>query len=89
MRLPKNEVEERAIEKFLDYYTQANKTSYVIKQWLDRGPQSGRGPTPDCLCVDPPSGNEMVVEHTMLTGGRDLKLTQGAEQFLLNSSYWR
>lgn len=83
--LPKKESEERAIRRFLEYYNQANGTSYELKEWLDRPPQSGQelqGPIPDCLCLDTPSGNEMVIERTMLTGKKDLKLTQGAEKYL-------
>ena len=85
MLLPKKDREERAIRRFLEDYNQANGTSYEIKEWLDRPPRSGQelqGPIPDCLCIDPPSGNEMVIESTMLTGVQDLKLTQGAEKFL-------
>lgn len=85
MLLPKKDREERAIRRFLQYYNQANGTSYEIKEWLDRTPSIGQelqGPIPDCLCVDAVSGDEMVIEHTMLTGEQDLKLTQGAEKFL-------
>jgi len=85
MLLSKEDREERAIGVFLDYYNQANGTSYRIKQWLDRPPRIGQEPQepiPDCLCIDAVSGTEMVIERTMLTGVHDLKLTQGAERFL-------
>ncbi len=85
MLLSKEEREERAIRRFLEYYNQANGTSYQIKQWLDRLPRSGQrlqGPTPDCLCTDNLTGMEIVIECTMLTGEQDLKLTEGAEKFL-------
>lgn len=85
MLLPKENREERAVRKFLQYYNQANGTSYEIKEWLDRPPRIGQelqGPIPDCLCVDAISGAEMVIERTMLTGEQDLKWTQGAEGFL-------
>lgn len=85
MLLPKKDREERAIRRFLQYYNQANGTSYEIKEWLDRRPSIGQelqGPISDCLCVDAVSGAEMVIERTMLTGEQDLKLTQGAEKFL-------
>lgn len=87
MLLPKEDREERAIGIFLEYYNQANGTSYDINEceWLDRPPRIGRelqGPIPDCLCIDAVNGTEMVIERTMLTGGQDLKLTQGAEKFL-------
>jgi len=83
--LPKEDREERAVERFLAYYNQANKTSYEIKEWLDRTPRVGqgqKGPIPDCLCVDAVSGTQMVIERTMLTGEQDLKLTQSTEKFL-------
>ncbi len=85
MLLPKKDSEERAIRRFLQYYNQANRTSYRIKEWLDRPPCIGQelqGPIPDCLCVDAASETEMVIERTMLTGEQDLKWTQGAEKFL-------
>ncbi len=85
MLLPKEDREERAIGIFLEYYNQANGTSYEIKEWLDRRPRIGeelQGPIPDCLCIDTVSGTEMVIERTMLTGMQDLKLTQSAEKFL-------
>ena len=85
--LPKEDREERAIVIFLEYYNQANGTSYDINEceWLDRQPRIGQelqGPIPDCLCVDIVNGTEMVIERTMLTDGQDLKLTQGAGKFL-------
>lgn len=85
MLLPKKDREERAIRRFLQYYNQANGTSYEIKEWLDRTPCIGQelqGPIPDCLCVDTVSGAEMAIECTMLTGKQGLKLSQGAEEFL-------
>ena len=85
MLLPKENREERAVRKFLQYYNQANGTSYEIKEWLDRPPRIGQElqrPIPDCLCVDAISEAEMVIERTMLTGEQDLKWTQGAEGFL-------
>jgi len=85
MLLPKKDSEERAIRRFLEYYNQANGVAYKIKEWLDRAPCIGQelqGPIPDCLCVDAVSGAEMVIERTMLTGEKDLRLTQGAEKFL-------
>lgn len=85
--LPKEDGEERAIRNFLEYYNQVYGTSYDINEceWLDRSPRKGQeplGPIPDCLCVDAVNRNEMVIERTMLTGGQDLRLTQGAEKFL-------
>ncbi len=83
--LPKEEREERAVGKFLDYYNQNNDTSYQIVEWLDRDSRNRleqQGPIPDCLCVDNNSGKQIVIERTMLTGEQDLKLIQGAEQFL-------
>ena len=83
--LPKEEIEERAIRKFLKYYNQAHGTSYDIFEWLDRSPrmrQELHGPIPDCLCIDAVNETEMVIERTMLTGGQDLRLSQGAEKFL-------
>lgn len=87
MLLPKKDREERAIRRFLEYYNQANGASYDINkcEWLDRPPRTEQGlndPVPDCLCLDPVSGTNMVVEYTMLTGEQDLKLTEGAEKFL-------
>ena len=85
MLLLKEAREERAIGIFLEYYNQANGTSYKIKKWLDRQPRIGQElqePIPDCLCIDTVSGTEMVIERTMLTGVQDLKLTQGTEKFL-------
>ena len=85
MLLPKKDREERAIQRFLQYYNYANGTSYKISEWLDRPPrirQELKRPVPDCLCVDAVSGAEMVIERTMLTGEKDLRLTQGAEKFL-------
>lgn len=85
MLLPKKDREERAIRRFLQYYNQANGTSYEIEEWLDRTPSIGQelqGPIPDCLCVDAVGGAEMVIERTMLTGEKDLRFTQGAEKFL-------
>ncbi|MBI4332376.1 MAG: hypothetical protein HY673_13970 [Chloroflexi bacterium] len=84
---PKEEREEIAIGRFLEYYNKANGTSYEIEkcEWLDRLPRrghEGQRPTPDCLCRDGVNGTEMVIERTMLTGEQDLKLTQGAESFL-------
>lgn len=85
--LPKEEREERAIRRFLEYYNQANGTSYDINEceWLDSQPRIGQEqqePIPDCLCIDAVSGIELVIERTMLTGEQDLKLTEGAEKFL-------
>ena len=85
MFLPKEDREQKAIGRFLEYYNQANKTLYEIKKWLDRPPRIGqelKGPIPDCLCIDKTSGTELDSERTMLTGEQDLKLTQGAEKFL-------
>lgn len=83
--LPKEERENRAVGKFLEYYNQTNDTSYRIVEWLDRAPRNRlgqQGPIPDCLCGDKNSGKQMVVERTMLTGEQDLELIRGAEQFL-------
>jgi hypothetical protein len=85
--LPKRDSEERAIRRFLDYYNKSEQKSYTIKEWLDRTPRTGRSkqePIPDCLCIDSINGSEMVIERTMLTGEQDLKLTQGAEKFLID-----
>ncbi|GEM_PF-5176076 len=85
LMLPKNDREERAISRFLDYYNQTNATSYEIRCWLDREPRSKHDPQesiPDCLCVDATNGNEMIIEYTMLTGDHDLRLAEGAEKFL-------
>lgn len=79
--LPKEDREERAIWRFLEYYNQVRGTSYEIQEWLDR-PSRIRGPVPDCLCIDAVNGTEMVIERTMLTGEQDLKLEQGARKFL-------
>lgn len=81
--LPKEDREERAVRRFLEYYNNANGTSYNINdcEWLDRPPRI-RGPVPDCLCIDAVNGTEMVIECTMLTGEQDLKLEQGAGKFL-------
>jgi hypothetical protein len=81
MLLRKEDREERAIGIFLEYYNQVNGTCYTIKEWLDRPPPI-QGHVPDCLCVDTVSGTELVIERTMLTGERDLKLEHGAEKFL-------
>ena len=83
--LPREEREERAIGKFLEYHNQTNNTSYQVVVWLDRVPHlrlEQPGPTPDCLCRDENSGKQLVIERTMLTGEQDLELTKGAEQFL-------
>lgn len=83
--LPKEKREERAVERFLEHYNQVNGTSYQTPQWLDRTPRIGegqQGPIPDCLCKDPVSGAEMVIERTMLTGKKGLKLMEGANKFL-------
>jgi len=63
--LLKEDREERAIGIFLEYYNQANGTSYDINEceWLDRPPRIGwelQGPIPDCLCIDAVNGTEMV-----------------------------
>lgn len=88
MFLAKKDREEKAIGRFLEYYNQANKMSYEIKEWLDRPPRIGqelKGPIPDCLCIDKSSGAEMVIECTMFTGEHELKLTQGVEKFLADA----
>ena len=87
MLLHKEEIEERAVGIFLEYYNRAYRTSYSINEceWLDRTPrtrQKPQGPIPDCLCKDTINGTEMVIERTMMIGEQDLKLTQGAEKFL-------
>ena len=83
--LPREEIEERAVGKFLEYHNQTNNTSYQVVKWLDRAPHlilEQPGPIPDCFCRDENSRKQMVIERTMLTGEQDLELTKGAEQFL-------
>jgi hypothetical protein len=85
MLLAKRDREEKAIRRFLEYYNQVNKASYEIKEWLDRVPGTRQGvqtPIPDCLCIDTIDGTKMLIERTMLTGDQDLKLYQGASEFL-------
>lgn len=87
--LPREEREERAVGKFLEYYNQTNNTSYQVVKWLDRAPHlrsEQPGPIPDCLCRDENSRKQMVIERTMLTGEQDLELAKGAEQFLSDVS---
>lgn len=83
--LPKKDREERAVQRLLEYYNLTYGTSYEVSEWLDRSPTvdaKAHGPIPDCLCTDAINGSEMVIERTMLTGGRDLKLSEGAQRFL-------
>lgn len=83
--LPRENREERAVERFLEHYNQVNGTSYQNIQWLDRTPRIGegqQGPIPDCLCKDQVSGAEMVIERTMLSGEKVLRLEAGANEFL-------
>lgn len=84
--LPKGDREGSAVKRFLEHYNQVNGTAYKIKGWLDRPPliEQGmqKGSIPDCICIDAISETAMVIECTMLTGDRDLNLTQGAKRFL-------
>jgi HrpA-like RNA helicase len=83
--LPKEDREERAVLRLLEYYNHTHGTSYEISEWLDRSPRvdaKAYESIPDCLCTDAINLPEMVVECTMLTGSKDLRLSEGAQKFL-------
>ena len=82
MLLPKNDAEDRAMERFLESYNRTNGAYYKINQWLDRPPRSPQGPSPDCLCIDTHNCSEMVIERTTLADTQVLKLREGAAKFL-------
>ena len=74
MILPKEEREDRAVRKFLEWYNRTKRTSFQAQRPKDK--------RVDFICKDQMTGAELVIERTMLASQKYLKMNKGAKEFL-------